>query len=108
VDRQDAEDNKIVYIRFWRDMAELINKLPIEERRKYYENLGKFVHDMRHTLGLITNAQDLLRRDIVERARISDPLSLLNIIKMASMRGSTLVNDVAEAFGTHIDLGEEM
>ena len=93
-----------VYEEVWRGLADLVNELPMEKRKYYVHILGKFMHDMRHTLGLITNSQDLLRRDIVEKARISDPMSLLNIIQTASMRGSVLVESFVQGFAHQVEL----
>ena len=92
------------YLDSWNELAEMINALPLEDRRRFRKTIGKFMHDMRHTLGLIVNSQDLLRRDMTEKAMISDPVSLLNIIKMASMRGNALLNDLVEQFANQIDV----
>jgi hypothetical protein len=99
----DEEASK-AYLDSWNELAEMINALPVEDRRRFRKTIGKFMHDMRHTLGLIINSQDLLRRDIQEKAMITDPVSLLNIIKMASMRGNALLNDLVEEFANQIDV----
>ena len=92
------------YLESWNELAEMINALPVEDRRRFRKTIGKFMHDMRHTLGLIINSQDLLRRDIKDRAMITDPISLLNIIKMAGMRGNALLAELVEEFANQIDV----
>lgn len=99
----DEEASK-AYLDSWNELAEMINALPPEDRQRFRQTIGKFMHDMRHTLGLIINSQDLLRRDMMEKAMITDPVSLLNIIKMAGMRGNALLNDLVEEFANRIDV----
>ena len=99
----DDEASK-AYLESWNELAEMINALPVEDRRRFRKTIGKFMHDMRHTLGLIINSQDLLRRDIKDRAMITDPISLLNIIKMAGMRGNALLGELVEEFANQIDV----
>ena len=99
----DKESSK-AYLDSWNELAEMIDALPLEDRHRFRKTIGKFMHDMRHTLGLIINSQDLLRRDIQDRAMITDPVSLLNIIKMASIRGNALLNDLVEEFANQIDV----
>jgi hypothetical protein len=99
----DDEASK-AYLESWNELAEMINALPLEDRRRFRKTIGKFMHDMRHTLGLIINSQDLLRRDIKDRAMITDPISLLNIIKMAGMRGNALLGELVEEFANQIDV----
>ena len=93
-------------LEIWELLAQLINQMPSEERQKYRQSMGEFMHDMHHTLGLISNAQDLLRRDLMENARLSDPLRMLDIIKTASERGCVLLNEVIDSFGNQIELSD--
>ena len=46
----------------WQDIAKLINQLPEEERKPYYQGIAEFSHDLNHHLGVIYNAQSLARR----------------------------------------------
>lgn len=73
---QDGEDFSIA----WQGVADAINHLPTGEREKYRKSLGIFMHDMKHTLGLINNANEIIRRDIhacKEKHRSEDMITIV-------------------------------
>lgn len=95
------------HLEIWDDLADLVNQLPLEERKRHRKNLGKFMHDLRNTLGLITNSQDLIRRDFRERDDVDSVMDLINIIKTATQRASVHLTDIIESFGDQINLIDE-
>ena len=95
------------HLEIWDDLAELVNQLPLDERKRYRKNLGKFMHDLRNTLALITNSEDLIRRDFRDREDVDSVMELMNIVKTATHRASGHLTDIIESFGDQIDLSDE-
>ncbi|MBW8012437.1 MAG: hypothetical protein FVQ83_14575 [Chloroflexi bacterium] len=95
------------HLEIWDDLAELVNQLPQDERKRYRKNLGKFMHDLRNTLALITNSEDLIRRDFRERDDVDSVMELMNIVKTATHRASGHLTDIIESFGDQINLSED-
>ena len=58
IQSQEGEE----FSQVWLGVADSINQLPKEEREKFRQVLGVFMHDMKHNLGLIANANELIRR----------------------------------------------
>ena len=59
----------------------LINDLPPEQREQYRQSVGAFMHDMKHTLGLIVNANELVRREIKGCQKEHKAIEMIDIIK---------------------------
>ncbi len=87
----------------WDDLSRLINALPEADRVRYHENAMQFTHDLNSTLALITNAQDLLRRDIEKNPDLLPLLGLVEIIATGARRARRHVTDMAVHFGDEID-----
>jgi len=66
----------------WEDIATLINALPRAERRRYYEGVRRWGHELGHNIGLIRTSEGLLRREM-EDAQEADT-ELLDIIRDAA------------------------
>jgi hypothetical protein len=64
------------------------------------------MHDLRHTLGLITNAEGLLRRDLKARPDAQDALTLLDIVRTAGRRAVAHLTAMAASFGDQIHIDE--
>ncbi len=94
------------HLEIWTDLADLVNNLPPEDRKRYRNNLGKFMHDLRHTLGLITNSEDLIRRDLRERPDSEHVMALLDIVRTGARRATVHLTDIVESFGDKIEMDE--
>lgn len=68
----------------WQEIAALINDLPLEQREQYRRSLGAFMHDMKHTLGLIVNANELVSREIKKCPEEHKAVEMIDIIKIGS------------------------
>ena len=79
---------------YWKGMAALINDLPPEQREQYRQSLGAFMHDMKNTLGLIINANELVRRDVEGCQGDHKAVELIDIIKTGSQQLDDLLNIV--------------
>ncbi len=77
---------------FWQGIADLINDLPPEQREQYRQSLGAFMHDMKHTLGLIINANELVRREVEGKQWENNAVELIEIIKTGSQQLDDLLN----------------
>lgn len=86
----------------WRDLAGLVNGLPVEEREQYRAVVGNFMHDMKHTLGLITNANEILRRDVENDPGKSRSVEMLNIIRTGALQMDVYLNTMVKEFANHI------
>ena len=60
----DPITGAVKYEQTWRKISEVVNRLPLEERRRLRDSLGIFTHDMKHSLGLISSGSELVRRDL--------------------------------------------
>ena len=92
------------HLEIWDDLADLVNQLPLEERQRYRKNLGKFMHDLHNTLALITNSEDLIRRDFRERDDVDSVMDLINIVKTATRRARVHLTDIIKSFGDQIKI----
>ena len=77
--RNDSEFEKV-----WQDLAEEINNLPRESRERYRQELGQFMHDMKHTLGLVINANEIAIRDVADDPDNDRSMEMLDIIRTAA------------------------
>ena len=88
----DKSQGLLDHNQYWKGMAALINNLPPEQREQYRQSLGSFMHDMKHTLGLIINANELVRRDIEDCQGDHKAVELIDIIKTGSQQLDDLLN----------------
>jgi hypothetical protein len=88
----------------WENLARLVNDLPEEERQLVYDAMAKFLHDMRHSLGLIFNAQELTRREIENFPEEFRSEEMLEIIRTASDLATKQVEQIAESFCDQIEI----
>lgn len=95
------------YTQMWQDLAEVLNRLPIEDQEAYRKVLGEYLHDMKHTLGLITNANEILRRDVGERPERSRSLEMINIIHTGALQLDGYLTTMVEEFANRIEASED-
>jgi signal transduction histidine kinase len=75
-----------------KDLAALIENLPLEERRRYQRKIALFVHDLRQSLGIVFSAEAVLRR----RGQIApEDEEILNMVRDASKRAVGLLTEFA-------------
>ena len=91
----------------WQGVAYSINLLPEDQREQYRKILGVFMHDMKHTLGLITNANELIRRDIQQCPEKHKSGEMISIVHTAARQLDAYFNTIVEACCNQIDIGEE-
>ena len=90
----------------WQGMAGFINQLPNDEREKYRKAIGDFMHDMKHALGLINNANEIVRRDVNGCSEEHKAGEMIDIIKTGSQQLDGYLNTMLENFCDKIDLDE--
>lgn len=88
----------------WQDLMGLVNQLPLEMRERYRQALGKFMHDMKHTLGLITTAQALARRTTGDTPDLEKTLEMLEIIRTSSMQMDEYLNTIVDDLCNRIEI----
>lgn len=71
-----AEDHEKV----WTQLADLINQRSLEERLNIRDNLAKYLHDIKHTLGLSITGQELLRRELKGRFEDQEDSELFDTV----------------------------
>jgi hypothetical protein len=79
----------------WRDLAELIGSLPVDDRARYQGAVRLLLHDLRQSISIVHGSEALLRRSIPATA---DNLELLDGIRVANQRAIELVSGLAEHF----------
>ena len=94
---QPQEELKYV----WKDLADLIARLPAAEQARFQYAFRLFVHDLRHSISVIYGAETLLRRSITANP---DDIELLDSIQVANQRSIKLVTDLAQPFDREITL----
>jgi hypothetical protein len=80
----------------WEGVADFINQLPQDQRAQYRKTLGVFMHDMKHTLGLINNANELIRRDVQQCPEEHHAVEMIEIIKKGSQQLDGYLNTMLE------------
>ena len=88
----------------WQDLAGLVNQLTLEMRERYRQALGKFMHDMKHTLGLTTTAQALGRRTTGDTPDLEKTLEMLEIIRTSSMQMDEYLNTIVDDLCNRIEV----
>jgi light-regulated signal transduction histidine kinase (bacteriophytochrome) len=87
----------------WRGVADSINLLPEDEKIQYRRVLGVFMHDMKHTLGLINNANELIRRDIQKCSENHESEDMIAIIHKGTQQLDEYIDTIVEACCNKID-----
>lgn len=85
----------------WRDLAALINSLPLEERQRYQAAIRRLVHDLRQDSGIIYSAEALVRREVTGQPSLTE---LLDIIRAANQRAMRLLAAFARPFDPEVTL----
>ena len=92
----DKSKRLLDHNQFWQGIAALINGLPPEQREQYRQSLGAFMHDMKHTLGLIMNANELVRRGIKGCQGEHKAVEMIEIIKTGSQQLDDHLNIIVD------------
>ncbi|HFC09846.1 MAG TPA: hypothetical protein ENJ54_08380 [Chloroflexi bacterium] len=85
----------------WQELAELVNALPLEERRRLRDALRRWTHDLGHNIGLVRTSEGLMRREMEQAALVVDT-ELLDIIGGAARSLMELLAEVRQ-LPEHID-----
>lgn len=93
--------SKNEYKEVWKDLADLVNRLPEEERVRYQSHIAMFIHDLRQVIGLVYSAEGILRK-IHEDDQ--EDVEVLNVIRNSTQRGIRLLTDFAQPFDAGITL----
>jgi hypothetical protein len=88
----------------WREFAEMLNQLPVEEKKRYHALLGQFLHDVKHSLGLISNANELLRRDANAFPDKHRAKEMIGVTRTGFEQLNGYVNVMLRNFYEHIDV----
>jgi len=91
----------------WQDLVGLVNQLPLEMRERYRQALGKFMHDMKHTLGLTITAQALARRTTGDTPDLEKTLEMLEIIRTSSIQMDEYLNTIVDDLCNQIEVGDD-
>ena len=89
-------------LQIWRGMARLVNELPREERQRYQREFARFAHDLRHDLGVVANAEALLRTDLQSLPDTAEMLDFLEILLKANTRAIATLDALIVSFGHQI------
>ncbi len=79
----------------WQELAELVNALPLEERRRLRDALRRWAHDLGHNIGLVRTSEGLMRREMEQAALVVDT-ELLDIIGGAARSLMELLAEVRQ------------
>lgn len=97
----DAAADK--YSPAFQELAEIVNRQPEESRELVRRALGEYLHDIKHTLGLITGANTIIQRDLEDGPENFDSAEMLTIVMDAALRINKYVNLLNENLVTQID-----
>ncbi|MGD8457804.1 MAG: hypothetical protein PVF83_15585 [Anaerolineales bacterium] len=95
------------FTQVWRDVADSINCVPEDKRKKILRNLSVFMHDMKHTLGLINNANELIRRDIHSCPEKHKSEDMISIVRTSTQQLNTYFDTMIDACCNQIDVDDE-
>ena len=101
-----TQQNDPEFEKVWQDLAGDINQLPDEARQRYRQELGQFMHDMKHTLGLVMNANDIVLRDVGDDPDNDRVLEMLDIIRSASGQLNAQLDMIVKGCLNRIDVEE--
>lgn len=91
----------------WQGVADSINQLSNDQRKQIQQAMGVFMHDMKHTLGLINNANELIRRDIQNCPNNHKSEEMVSIIHTGTQQLDAYFDTIVEACCNIIDISEE-
>ena len=86
-------------------LAELVNRLSLEERTALRSTFGTYTHDLKHTLGLVTGANGILLRLDLEGEDAKDVREMAGIILQAAGDIDALVMQLVEHLSNRIETG---
>ena len=101
-----AELNDPDFEKVWQDLAEDLNHLPIVTRQRYRQDLGQFMHDMKHTLGLVINANEIILRDMGDDPENERSKEMLDIVRSASKQLNVYFDVIVNGCLNRLDVGE--
>ena len=85
--------------RLWDELIDLADQLPDEKRQELLALIRVYIHEVRHTIGLITSSEALLRRDLEGKPGAAEAQVLLDIISIAAKRLTHMLADTAQSLG---------
>jgi hypothetical protein len=91
------------YRQAFKELADLINRQSPDIREETRRVFGEYLHDIKHTIGLITGATTIILRDLEDGCEDFDSAEMLPIINDAAMRINHYVNLLNETLVTQID-----
>jgi hypothetical protein len=91
----------------WQDVADSINNLPDGKRKQIHQAMSVFMHDMKHTLGLINNANELIRRDIQNCPEKLKSDEMVSIVHTGTQQLDAYFDTIVDACCNKIDIDVE-
>lgn len=67
-------------------IAEAVRQMPDDQRREISEQLGRYTHDFKHLLGLVTGANAVLLRSAPADEKSARILEMVEIIEAATLQ----------------------
>ena len=95
------------FFQSWHAVANSINHVPEDKRKQIQQSLSVFMHDMKHTLGLINNANELLRRDIQNCPDKQKSEEMISIVHTGTQHLNAYFDIIIEACCNKININEE-
>jgi hypothetical protein len=104
----DFVPNGETYVQTFWELAEIVNQQPEQTREQVRVLFGDYLHDIKHTLGLVTGANTVLRRNLSSQNKDQENLETLQIADQAAQKISLYLDLLAENFAGRInaDVGE--
>jgi signal transduction histidine kinase len=94
--------NQLTADQAFQRLAELVNQLPDEERAALRAALGRYSHDLKNTLGLVSGSNAILKRTASDQPEI---VEMVEIIQKASGQIDDLIMQLADQLNNQIDVG---
>lgn len=88
------------YASVFKELAELVNQQSVEDRQRIRKGIGAFLHDLKHTLGLITGSNSVLARELADEG---EGIEMLTIAENASMEIDAYLDLLSENFAAKIN-----
>jgi len=95
------------FIQAWQDVANSINQLSASKRNQIQQVMSVFMHDMKHTLGLINNANELIRRDIQNCLEKHKSDEMISIVQTGTRQLDAYFDTIVDACCNKIDIDGE-